>query len=557
MFNFGKKNKNKESQQAERGQQLSPQNFIVHTMKDDMRIKQEKNLTSQEAADQELSAPQESTEASPFLAAETPTAPIAKSSNPFFDQEDEAPSFLDTAQSKATTSVQSVVDAPDQSVAPTSTAPVSAPAQLASDTPAQDAASFPAGSSTQPEGGVPQSDTMPNMHMNSQQSGVHVPPSGSLPEQKLPDFTGASAAHTTLSQDIATESSPGISGSPTSFSGSVNSAFGDNGHDDELHLNADTLGPSEGEDLHITEKPSIFKRIFTSLAILVLLALIGVGLYVLWTWWQGNVQTDDMQGNADGQEIVQEGDGGEIVDDEFYIPNPEAVQYSADLPNYITLSSVNADGASALETQMGIIRANLSEQDISAPISFIVVNENEAPYSFRAFAQRTNLTFPQEILDLSGEQFEIFAYKDLGDVRFGLAFDAEDEALMRERMLAREGELPLVMESFLPPGLYVEEFKPFADNIYGSYPVRYTNLTEQNIESIDYSVGNERVFIGTTLKTLRAILEWQNANDGIAVTEEVASEQKEVDEVNLEDDLESERVDDGSDEEGSILDLSL
>jgi hypothetical protein len=194
----------------------------------------------------------------------------------------------------------------------------------------------------------------------------------------------------------------------------------------------------------------------------------------------------------------------EIVEE----PEPAKQIYSTDLPNYFSFDVESETSENDILTELETIKKNMRDNDIDGPISFVVTDTNNNPVSFHVFALSIGMQMPQDVLPNLEENFELYAYNDpASDVRFGFAIDAKNVNLLQEALSAHETELPGAFKVILdgaptgPVGIV------FRDSTYNTSPIRYTNLDDTESYSIDYTVNNLRLLIGTSKNTLRAIIE--------------------------------------------------
>lgn len=183
--------------------------------------------------------------------------------------------------------------------------------------------------------------------------------------------------------------------------------------------------------------------------------------------------------------------------------------YSADLPNHFSFDVESPTAASDIAGELEKIEQNMSMESITGPISFIVTDANNNPVSFHVFVMSANMSVPQNVLTSLEESFEIYAYNDPKyGVRFGFAIDARDVNLLQEALSAEESQLPQALTFVLGDDAQVDPAAvAFNDSAYNTYTIRYANLIADESYSVDYTVNNLRLLIGTTKNTLRAIIE--------------------------------------------------
>lgn len=259
------------------------------------------------------------------------------------------------------------------------------------------------------------------------------------------------------------------------------------------------------------KKKGGFKKLLKILITLLLLALLVIGGYFGYKYIQeqGLVNLEDLPGSDlinTSQDQDQDQDQDLADQDEPAEEEPVAPdkKYAAEFPNYIELTD-DTGGSAEFSQKMSEIARNLPSQNLTAPISFLITDPDGTPLTFQAFAELTNMTLPPAVLDQAGNAFEIYAYENLGDVRFGIGFEYLDRQQMNNALSDNEVVLP---QAFTPLYNDLEVTTPtaFGDNVYGNYPVRFSNLRPDESLSIDYTVA-DKVYVGTSMMSQRAILD--------------------------------------------------
>ena len=182
--------------------------------------------------------------------------------------------------------------------------------------------------------------------------------------------------------------------------------------------------------------------------------------------------------------------------------------YSTDLPNYFVLDVESEASEADIQTELTKIANNISVDDMAEPVAFTVNDVNSNPVSFHIFAMSAGMNIPQDILSSLEEEFEIYAYNDPEHgVRFGFVIDAKNVNLLQDALKAQEVQLPQAFDVILGSSITDPTGIVFQDNTYNTTPIRYTNLNEAESYSVDYTVSNFRLLLGSSKHTLRAIIE--------------------------------------------------
>lgn len=182
--------------------------------------------------------------------------------------------------------------------------------------------------------------------------------------------------------------------------------------------------------------------------------------------------------------------------------------YATDIPNYFSFdtesTTVKADIAAHLQT----IRTNFMAQDESKPISFIVTDKNDIPVSFHVFALSAGMGFAEDLISALEENFEIYAFNDpMAGVRFGFVIDIKNVVSLPQIIRDREPLLPQSFGPIMESGQMGADPVLFNDSSYGGQSIRYANLNKAETYSIDYTIINDRLIVGTSKATLRAIVD--------------------------------------------------
>lgn len=333
-------------------------------------------------------------------------------------------------------------------------------------------------------------------------------------EIKIDDSPPKINAKTSIESEVAAIASKGkdiFENSPT-----ISESFGLPQNEQVTEINAGAgLSDSEVTLSAAPETGGGAKKMFIVIASVVLIILLIVAGLVGWYWWtnkgakNNQLEQDvlvDQSESSEGQDSTPIVDGEDGAEDQSETEaNP---RYAIEYPNYIEIT----DGTTAVSeftAKIGEIATNLPEQDISTPISFLVTDAAGTPLSFRSFAFLTDMDLPENVLTASGDGFEVYAIPDGNQVRFGIGFDvrSDQQEVMRAGMREAEPTLSATFTNLynsLTPQL-TETI--YGDNVYGDHTVRFTNLTEDETLSIDYTVTEARVFVGTTKESQRIILD--------------------------------------------------
>jgi hypothetical protein len=108
------------------------------------------------------------------------------------------------------------------------------------------------------------------------------------------------------------------------------------------------------------------------------------------------------------------------------------------------------------------------------------------------------------------DNFSLYIYNDQGNIRLGLAVDSKNDVSTKARMFNEEPNLVSeISPLFLDTSFTAPKAVSFNSSNYANTQIYYLNLaTMQNQPlSIDYTIFNKKLIIGTSKMTLRSILD--------------------------------------------------
>lgn len=202
----------------------------------------------------------------------------------------------------------------------------------------------------------------------------------------------------------------------------------------------------------------------------------------------------------------------EVVIPDTVLPPAETsvafLPFVPDAPNYLSLDieTVTAQSLSVIVSGAG---AKIVEASMKQPVEFLLTDKNNNPLAFSRFAYLMNIDFSEETLASFGESFSLFLYNDAGIVKTGLVLTFADPSKSENVIKTKERSLPFSFRTVLFQDFAVPREVVFRSGIYKEQAVRFVNIdTAKNI-SFDYAFYKDRLFIGTSKDTLRAILDKQ------------------------------------------------
>lgn len=192
--------------------------------------------------------------------------------------------------------------------------------------------------------------------------------------------------------------------------------------------------------------------------------------------------------------------------------NPLSAKYSTQNPNYFT---VDADTATpdSIHAALASTAAEIGQSGLTSPIEFVVTDSNNNPIAFHIFCALAKINLPPALLSALGDNFSLYFYSDAGTVRLGLAVDSKDKAVTALQMKAIESKAMTILSPILLTDVASVQPSVFKDSTYNGFSIRYVNLDPNTPLSIDYTLNDKTLFIGTSKSTLRAILDKASQNN--------------------------------------------
>lgn len=188
---------------------------------------------------------------------------------------------------------------------------------------------------------------------------------------------------------------------------------------------------------------------------------------------------------------------------------PEEVQVpKVNNPSYFVLDAKTPD-KTRLKSFSDKYFAEVVALKTSAPKEFITVDSNNNPVNFKDFMDSAGITFSPTLLLNLKDTFSLFLYNDSGSPKIGLAIDSKNDIELKSLMLKEESALA----KELSPMFLLSDYttgKSFAASNYGGAEIRYQNIISPEKLSIDYTIYKNRLMIGTTKLTLRAMIDLLN-----------------------------------------------
>jgi len=177
-------------------------------------------------------------------------------------------------------------------------------------------------------------------------------------------------------------------------------------------------------------------------------------------------------------------------------------------PDYLVIDPQNSNDPKIIIQEIGEKIISFKNEGKSGIFEYIVVDPQNNPLTFKDLALKLKIGLPEQIINLIGDEFRFFLFNDEGNPGIALMLNSKDDATLKEKM--EQSEIDLI--NYLNPLLStimnpVPEIKSaiFQEIPYKETTNRYYNITSQNELSVDYIVFENKLFIGTTRNTVRAV----------------------------------------------------
>lgn len=245
------------------------------------------------------------------------------------------------------------------------------------------------------------------------------------------------------------------------------------------------------------------KKVFVFSTLLLSLIALGIGSYYFW---------------------LVRGEKSEVVSEEpATIPSIPVPIEESSLPtaivepvtetvttreNTLVLDLENSDSAGikiALKNQI----KNLPQDLSGKPVEFKIRDSQNNLITFSSFAEKSGLTFFQNLSAYLGESFSLFIFNDGPNLGTGLIVESKNDLILAQELLKEEQYLPKDLDVFFLLDVPQQtKSASFSNFVYRDTTLRFFNLISEEELSIDYTVAKNKLIIGTTRNTLTALYDW-------------------------------------------------
>jgi len=184
------------------------------------------------------------------------------------------------------------------------------------------------------------------------------------------------------------------------------------------------------------------------------------------------------------------------------------ITFSIENPNYLAIDIDNSDITKIKEIIKKYVD-KVAESGSLTPIEFVVTDLKNNPVNFSLFASKMEINFSQELIsNLNNEtKFSLFIYNDNQKTRLGLVVDSIDDYKLKKALFQEEADIVKEIEPLFLDISYDSEIKSFSSSSYDNMEIRYNNLTPFGELTVDYTIFQNKLVIGTTKLTIRAIMD--------------------------------------------------
>jgi len=274
--------------------------------------------------------------------------------------------------------------------------------------------------------------------------------------------------------------------------------------------NSKDFSVSEGTDSFQNKKSGKIKKVLSFLmSILIIIFLAGCLFYFLifknFSFFQNTNDSSESE-----------------VEIEF-ITQPEEKETN---PKYLNLDLQNP--TLALEEFKKTIN-NFIRNNEGQITEYVISDNQNNPISFQELSLKTGTTLPNSVSSLIEKDFRFFLYDDNGNPGVGIILTSLNDIQLEKELLNTEPDLLRYLKPiFSMTQATLEEGEiSFNESEYKGLKNRYFNIQSPRELSIDYIISENKLFVGTTLMTIRAVYDfYQNEKNSASLqaTESLFSE---------------------------------
>lgn len=246
-----------------------------------------------------------------------------------------------------------------------------------------------------------------------------------------------------------------------------------------------------------TPKTSII--LFAIMAVFVFILIVGGGYY----FWVTRIKNS----SDIAHQPIEDPSVNETTDTQPEIVAPTLPVFSETQPNFLSLDIQNASPATLQENLKKIASEVVGMKTIKS-IEFIITDQLNNPVNFADFTKKFGILLPPSILSQLTGSFSLYAYNDNSYPHFGFSASVKNNSTLKTAMIQEEGNLLNTFSPlFMTPNYDLKNATSFQSSLYKGTEIRYVNIPSAEAMSIDYSTSDNRLIIGTSKLTMRAIID--------------------------------------------------
>ena len=247
----------------------------------------------------------------------------------------------------------------------------------------------------------------------------------------------------------------------------------------------------EIENEKVSYGPSLLQKILFSFSIVVFIVILSGGGYYFWdTYYRDKTPLPPVEPPI------------EIIPLEEILPVEPSISYDAYTINTVEIGGEEASFAEMIES----IREELEDSLEGEVFGFTFVDADTQE------SVDITQTFPRlveslgKIVDISS-WYIVASVEEVG-VRFGIVVSIDDVARTRNNMRnSGENEGAMLIASLYPKEVIFPSNYIFQNGVYEATSIRYINIDEMGLYSLDYATLENKLIIGTHKDSIRALLD--------------------------------------------------
>jgi len=304
----------------------------------------------------------------------------------------------------------------------------------------------------------------------------------------------------------AQKSSPFLNPVPTTGDSPIppKKEFIDNWTDKTDRITISEKTPVLTDQAYSSEKSSK-KPLLIILSVLLIFVIAGSGYY-FWTAYQRTLKVVETTPITEPEPTPQPE------------PQPEpTITFSTDKPNYLSIDLTQGNNTAVKDALKNYLD-KVSKSGITTPIEFAVTDTQNNPLKFSSFANSLGLKLSSSAMSSLAETFSLFIYNDQGNMRLGLSIDIKNDTLLKTVTAKEEPVLVSEIAPLFMDVTYTATATKFGKSTYAGADIRYINVISPQDLSVDYTIFEKKLLIGTTKMTLRSMIDYLSAKQPTPVS---------------------------------------